>query len=395
MGIVGFDEGFGAPGFEAAVDLAVAGLDEGAVEVAEDLGVVGQFFGVGDGQLAGGFGVVDEVEVEGVDFVGAAGGADGVAEALVDGGLRGVEGGEGLSAFVLFAEGVLHGGAQVAAASLGGEGADGGDAGDGGALAVEAHGEGPGAEGGGELSALEDAGAPLGAEEGDGVALGTPCSARAMLATKRKSSISSALAARTSTPGGSSRGMGGSLLTRIVGGERRAYQRGSAEEAECAYSESGLAVRSQVPMKILIADDEPHIRELVRLYLSREGYELEFAVDGREALEKGVSTRPDLIVLDLMMPKLDGFEVTKALRKHSDVPILMLTVRREDTVKVAGLELGADDYLTKPFNPKELVARVKAILRRSDGIQRSGVEVQVGSLTLNRQQRRRSSTESG
>ena len=140
-------------------------------------------------------------------------------------------------------------------------------------------------------------------------------------------------------------------------------------------------------MKILIADDEPHIRELVRLYLSREGYELEFAVDGREALEKGLSTQPDLVVLDLMMPKLDGFEVTKGLRQHSDVPILMLTVRREDTVKVAGLELGADDYLTKPFNPKELVARVKAILRRSDGIQRSGVEVSVGGLILNRQRR--------
>lgn len=140
-------------------------------------------------------------------------------------------------------------------------------------------------------------------------------------------------------------------------------------------------------MKILIADDEPHIRELVRLYLSREGYDLEFAADGREALEKGVSTQPDLVVLDLMMPKLDGFEVTKALRQHSDVPILMLTVRREDTVKVAGLELGADDYLTKPFNPKELVARVKAILRRTDGIQRSGLEVSVGGLTLNRQQR--------
>ena len=140
-------------------------------------------------------------------------------------------------------------------------------------------------------------------------------------------------------------------------------------------------------MKILIADDEPHIRELVRLYLSREGYELEFAVDGREALDKALSTRPDLLVLDLMMPKLDGFEVTKAVRKRSDVPILMLTVRREDTVKVAGLELGADDYLTKPFNPKELVARVKAILRRSDGIRRSGVEVEVGSLRLNRQQR--------
>ena len=89
-------------------------------------------------------------------------------------------------------------------------------------------------------------------------------------------------------------------------------------------------------MKILIADDEPHIRELVRTYLSREGYELEYAVDGREALEKALSIRPDLVVLDLMMPKLDGFEVTKTLRQYSDVPIMMLTVRREDTVKVAG-----------------------------------------------------------
>ncbi len=142
-----------------------------------------------------------------------------------------------------------------------------------------------------------------------------------------------------------------------------------------------------MPMRILIADDEPHIRELVRLYLAREGYELEFAVDGREALDKALAIRPDLVVLDLMMPKLDGFEVTKGLRQHSDVPILMLTVRREDTVKVAGLELGADDYLTKPFNPKELVARVKAILRRTDGIQRSGVEVAVGGLRLNRQRR--------
>ncbi len=140
-------------------------------------------------------------------------------------------------------------------------------------------------------------------------------------------------------------------------------------------------------MKILIADDEPHIRELVRLYLSREGYELEFASDGQEALEKAVMLQPDLVVLDLMMPKLDGFEVTKGIRQDSDVPILMLTVRREDAVKVAGFELGADDYLTKPFNPKELVARVRAILRRADGIVRSGMEVVVGSLTLNRQTR--------
>lgn len=140
-------------------------------------------------------------------------------------------------------------------------------------------------------------------------------------------------------------------------------------------------------MRILVADDEPNIRELVRLYLSKEGYDLEFASNGPEALEKALSTQPDLVLLDLMMPKLDGFEVTKGIREQSDVPILMLTVRKEDTVKVAGLELGADDYLTKPFNPKELVARVKAILRRSDGIQRSGATVQVGSLTLDRQRR--------
>lgn len=140
-------------------------------------------------------------------------------------------------------------------------------------------------------------------------------------------------------------------------------------------------------MRILVADDEPNIRELVRLYLSKEGYDLEFASNGPEALEKALGTQPDLVLLDLMMPKLDGFEVTKGIREQSDVPILMLTVRKEDTVKVAGLELGADDYLTKPFNPKELVARVKALLRRSDGIQRSGATVQVGSLSLDRQRR--------
>ena len=140
-------------------------------------------------------------------------------------------------------------------------------------------------------------------------------------------------------------------------------------------------------MRILIADDEPHIRELVRMYLSKEGYEIESAVDGQDAVEKAQSSNPDLIVLDLMMPRLDGFEVTRILRERSDVPILMLTVRKEDAIKVTGLELGADDYLTKPFNPKELVARVKAILRRADGLRHSGIEVQVGKLHLNRQRR--------
>ena len=140
-------------------------------------------------------------------------------------------------------------------------------------------------------------------------------------------------------------------------------------------------------MRILVADDEPHIRELVRLYLSKEGYEIVFAADGQEALEKALRIKPDLVVLDLMMPKMDGFDVTKGIRQQSDVPILMLTVRKEDAVKVAGLELGADDYLTKPFNPRELVARVKAILRRADGIRRSGVEVEVGDLVLSRRTR--------
>ena len=140
-------------------------------------------------------------------------------------------------------------------------------------------------------------------------------------------------------------------------------------------------------MRILVADDEPHIRELVRLYLSKEGYDVDFASNGPEALEKAIGLKPDLVVLDLMMPKLDGFEVTKGIRQESSVPILMLTVRKEDAVKVAGLELGADDYLTKPFNPKELVARVKAILRRADGIQRFGTQVVVGDLALDRQRR--------
>lgn len=140
-------------------------------------------------------------------------------------------------------------------------------------------------------------------------------------------------------------------------------------------------------MRILVADDEPNIRELVRLYLSKEGYEVESAVDGPDALDKALRLKPDLVVLDLMMPRLDGFEVTKGIREQSDVPILMLTVRKEDAVKVAGLELGADDYLTKPFNPQELVARVKAILRRAEGLRQFGVEVQVGSLRLDRQRR--------
>lgn len=116
---------------------------------------------------------------------------------------------------------------------------------------------------------------------------------------------------------------------------------------------------------ILVVDDERNIVQLTRLYLTKEGFEVEAAYDGRQALEKAQAHRPDLIILDLMMPEMDGLSVCRELRKLSNVPIIMLTARSDDVDKVVGLELGADDYVTKPFNPRELVARVKAVLRRT------------------------------
>ena len=116
---------------------------------------------------------------------------------------------------------------------------------------------------------------------------------------------------------------------------------------------------------ILLVDDEPHILELAQLYLAREGYRTATAADGLAAVERAERDGPALMVLDLMLPGLDGYEVCKRVRARSDLPILMLTARDDDIDKIIGLELGADDYLTKPFNPRELVARVKAILRRS------------------------------
>jgi len=120
---------------------------------------------------------------------------------------------------------------------------------------------------------------------------------------------------------------------------------------------------------VLLVDDEPSIVQLARLYLEREGFRIESTGDGKAALEAAANLHPDLIVLDVMLPELDGFEVCRRLRKQNDsVAILMLTARDDDIDKIIGLELGADDYLTKPFNPRELVARVKAILRRSERI---------------------------
>jgi two-component system alkaline phosphatase synthesis response regulator PhoP len=120
-------------------------------------------------------------------------------------------------------------------------------------------------------------------------------------------------------------------------------------------------------VKILVVDDESTIVNTVRAYLELEGYTVYIASDGPAALKAARSWRPDLVVLDIMLPGLDGIEVLRRLRQESDVYVLMLTAKAEETDKLVGLSMGADDYLTKPFSPRELVARVKAILRRGRG----------------------------
>src|SRR5437764_9389929 len=117
--------------------------------------------------------------------------------------------------------------------------------------------------------------------------------------------------------------------------------------------------------KIMVVDDEKHIVELARLYLTREGYEVEGVGDGSQAVARFGQLKPDLVVLDIMLPGVDGLTICKEIRKQSQVPIIMLSARDEVTDKVVGLEVGADDYLTKPFHPQELVARAKALLRRA------------------------------
>lgn len=117
--------------------------------------------------------------------------------------------------------------------------------------------------------------------------------------------------------------------------------------------------------RVLVIDDEPNIRELLRMYLGKEGYEVQEAHDGREGLDAFAARAPSLVILDVMMPRLDGLEVCRAIRAQSAVPIIMLTARGEEVDKILDLEICADDYLTKPFSPRELPARVRAVLRRS------------------------------
>jgi two-component system alkaline phosphatase synthesis response regulator PhoP len=135
---------------------------------------------------------------------------------------------------------------------------------------------------------------------------------------------------------------------------------------------------------ILVVDDEPRIAEIVRDYLERAGFRATVAGNGADALALARTKRPDLIVLDLGLPHMDGLDVTRALRKQSNVPIIMLTARVDESDKLIGLELGADDYVTKPFSPKELVARVRAVFRRIDTASERGEVVRAGDLTLDK-----------
>ena len=124
---------------------------------------------------------------------------------------------------------------------------------------------------------------------------------------------------------------------------------------------------------ILIVEDEPSIAEVVSLYLKRAGYRVSLARDGQAALELMERQMPDLLILDLMLPKVDGFEIARWVREQSDTPMIILTARREEYDRIAGLEMGADDYVVKPFSPQELVSRVRAVLRRTQrGLEAAG-----------------------
>src|SRR5713101_8038544 len=132
-------------------------------------------------------------------------------------------------------------------------------------------------------------------------------------------------------------------------------------------------------LTILVVGDEPRIVQRVCNYLEHGGFTVLVSSDGAAALRTARTGRPDLVVLDLALPGLDGLDVARALRRDGEVPIIMLTARTEESDKLVGLELGADDYITKPFSPKELVARVRAVLRRAEGMRRPSDMIRVGS----------------
>lgn len=137
-------------------------------------------------------------------------------------------------------------------------------------------------------------------------------------------------------------------------------------------------------VKIQVVDDDRNINELIKLYLEKDGYEVVSSFTGRDAINDFVKETPSLVILDIMLPGADGWEVCREIRKVSNIPIIMLTAKAETFDKVLGLELGADDYVVKPFEPKELVARVKAVLRRYDGKRIDTMEVVYPNLVINK-----------
>lgn len=136
-------------------------------------------------------------------------------------------------------------------------------------------------------------------------------------------------------------------------------------------------------VRALIVDDDKHICELIRLYMEKEGYSAEVVYDGKSALERFKLNPPAIVVLDIMLPVLDGIEVLKEIRRTSNIPVIMLTAKGETFDKVLGLELGADDYIVKPFEPKELIARIKAVLRRFETKTNANKEVSYPNININ------------
>jgi DNA-binding response OmpR family regulator len=144
-----------------------------------------------------------------------------------------------------------------------------------------------------------------------------------------------------------------------------------------------------VAEQILVVEDEVSVADILRLYLKRAGYDVTVVLDGRKALEQLQEQLPALVILDVMLPGVDGWEITRGLRERSEIPIILLTARKEEIDRIAGLELGADDYVVKPFSPQEVVSRVRAVLRRSRPKEREAVEGQLtfGELVIDPQTR--------
>ena len=140
-------------------------------------------------------------------------------------------------------------------------------------------------------------------------------------------------------------------------------------------------------MRVLVVDDEQMVREVLARYLQTEGFEVDIAGDGEQALDRFVTDTPDLVLLDLMLPRIDGLEVFRRMRASADVPVIMLTARGQETDRIVGLDLGADDYVTKPFSPREVVSRVRAVLRRTTTAPEEPVLLCAGDLEVDLERR--------